>query len=119
MALNLRTAVRRTAFAAAVGGTALLAMCPAAAQQVQKAAGTQPAITANTDCSTYKPGVLMADTECEIRKGQFLDNQLDKATDTLGCMQKIRRFFDQGKVSRETIMQYGKERACDLARTLG
>lgn len=119
------TTFRKTAFGlttAAIVGASVLASFSANAQQVRPTmVGTRPAeaVTTTTDCSKYQPGVLMADTKCEILKGQVLDTQLTKEKETLACLQKIKVHFDRGLVSRETVRQYGKERACELAKTLG
>lgn len=125
MALNLGTTTRRAAFAA-IAAASLLAAFPAAAQQVSTNGAGTTGITVDTDCNKYKPGVLGEDAKCEIIKGgilerdnQSLNGRLSKEQTDLACMKKIKIFLDLGKISRETIIQYGKDRACELAKTLG
>lgn len=123
--VNAATAARSALVASMfLGGTAFAAR----AEMVMAAATpkSDASVTIDTDCRTYKPGELMADTKCRIEKGKLLDTQLMKEQQELKqsqqnivCLRKIKIFLDAGKVSREKILEYGKDRACALAKTLG
>lgn len=114
---SFRAAARGLAAASALASASALFALPATAQQVTPVANG--GVTSSTDCNTYKPGVVFADTECELLKGRALDAQLARRQETMACLLKIKKYLNDGKISRETVIQYGKERACELAKTLG
>src|SRR5438105_1733664 len=118
---------RKTAFAmtaiAAIVGASTLGTFSANAQQV----------TVNTNCHDYKPGVLMADTKCEILKGRALDAQgraldaqrgaLDAHGNTLdaqnACIAELVKFKTASpERAKEFAREFGpvtRENACDAA----
>jgi hypothetical protein len=112
-----RSAARSAVAALAMGGISVLASMPAGAQDLTPtpAASTSDQVTVNTNCRDYKPGVLMADTECEILKGKALDaqaralNKLDVCISELSEFKKHSpdRFKDLGKITRDN--------ACEIA----
>ena len=52
-------------------------------------------------------------------QGKALDATLAAKEKNLVCMRKVKELFDAGKIDRETIMKYGKDRACEIVNTLG
>jgi len=91
---------------------------PAHAQEPIMVNATQE-VTATTDCKTYRPGEGGQSAVCEVLKGKALDAQIDALDAKIACAKKVKEAFDIGKVTRETVKAYGKERICELANTLG
>ena len=110
---------RFVAFAAAA--SLLAATAPSFGQDIKATpVGTNTDdVTLNTVCRDYKPGELLASTKCEILKGGLLDDALAQKEKNLACLRKVKTFFDDGKVSRDDVVKYGKDRACELLKTLG
>lgn len=123
-----RTTFRRAAIAAAAAtafaGAAMLVSFPADAQQAN--ATPVPAsiegVTLGTDCKTYKPGVLMADTRCLILKEQLLDAQ-GRALDADGkrlvilnaCLRALKDYKDKAPDKFRELGPITRENACDAA----
>jgi hypothetical protein len=113
-----KQALRRGAFALAVAGLAAIApvATPAFAQQVIPIANT---VDANTDCSKWKPGELMADTECEVLKNKLLRDQINSQQGRLsqeqrlaGCINFLKDAKNRGVVFPVRIT---RENACSIA----
>jgi hypothetical protein len=115
---TVRAGAAALSLAIAVNFTATTSI---SAQQLQATPiASQPnQVDVNTNCHDFRPGVLMADTKCEIMKGQALDDALAKKDDNLACLRRVKSLFDDGKISRESVLKFGKDRACDLLKTLG
>ena len=133
---------KATAFAAAatiLSSTVGLSFA-ANAQQLTPVSSQSDQVTVDTDCSTYKPGVLMADTECEIRKGQALKAEgqvlraqgraldaqrkiLDtegKALDTVNaCLDKLIAFKKAAPQEFKKLGRVTEENACVLSGRIG
>jgi hypothetical protein len=112
---SLRKKATAFAVAASVLGSTVGLNFAANAQQVTPVSSQSDQITVNTDCNTYKPGVLMADTECEIRKGQALDAQ-NKALDTVNaCLNKLIAFKKASPQEFKKLGRITEENACTLS----
>jgi hypothetical protein len=116
------TAVRLAALA--MLGTAAFGTVPASAQQASATTGAGPsgAVTATTDCSKYQPGVLMADTKCEILKlqvlqsqGKALDAQAKVLADEKSCLLKLLEFKKAAPEKFQELGTITRANACEAA----
>jgi hypothetical protein len=117
---------RRSALAtAAAVSMSALACFPAGAQQssgqsfkLQSApVSAVPPVTINTDCSKWQPGVLMANTKCEILKGEALDAANAAASSDLACRRAILVAAKGGKITLTAVPPPGQ--ACKIAKEHG
>lgn len=110
--------LRRTAigFAAAA---AIFAGGGAHAQDAKLTPIASPAdqVTINTACENYKPGVLMADTKCEILKGQVFDTSITQADREIACKRSLITAAKAGKINLTAVP--GPGQACKVAKELG
>jgi hypothetical protein len=106
VAYSTNTAFRtaRGLVTSAVIGASMLGLSafPASAQQRPEQ------ITVTTDCSKYQPGVLMADTKCEILKGQVLNDQR-------ACLVTLLEFKKAAPAKFNELGPVTRENACELA----
>ncbi|MCP3447333.1 hypothetical protein [Bradyrhizobium sp. CCGUVB14] len=132
---STKTRFRNAAIGAGIITLAAVSAFPAAAEQKTTPIATSTdQVTVGTNCHDYKPGVLMADTKCEILKARALDAQgkaLDaqgKALDAQGstlaaqnaCIAELVR-FKKGDPDKFKSMGFGtitRDNACSLASRL-
>jgi hypothetical protein len=116
---------RRSALAAAAVSMSALACFPAGAQQssgqsfkLQSApVSAVPPVTINTDCRKWQPGVLMANTKCEILKGQALDDANAQLDNELACKRLILSAAKDKKITLTAVP--GPGQACKVAKEFG
>jgi hypothetical protein len=103
----------------ALMGAATLGTFPASAQQLQATSVSSQSdqVTTTTDCSKYQPGKLMADTKCEILKGQSLDSMISQVDQENACKRLIIAAAKLGKITLTAVP--GPGQACKVAKDFG
>lgn len=89
------------------------------AQQLTPVSSQSDQVTVDTDCRTYKPGVLMADIECEIRKGKALDAQNKSLDNVNACLDKLIAFKKASPQEFKKLGRITDENACALSGRIG
>lgn len=113
---STKTRFRNAAIGAGLVTLAAVSAFPAAAEQktIPVATSTEE-VTVNTNCHDYKPGVLMADTKCEILKGRALDAQAKMLADERVCITKLLEFKKASPAKFEELGSFTRATACEAA----